>query len=193
MLTGLHPAGPDRPRAPWTDSPQHAGQPATRPPCCLPSAALGGCQRTQSGLGRALEALRVQCLAGGGGAARLFGLGEICPDVYCTSMGGPASLPSGRLLHSRRCCFDGIPGTEAKMPSGRAWLHSPHKSVQGWACPPLNIESRPPWPSSSSGAPGLHPPSDQGARSCVSSREAGADLPLLLCPPHSEICGPLGP
>lgn len=56
---GLHPAGPDRLQAPWTN--WGSGMLGS-----LPSLLPALCPQAQSSPGRALEALRVWCMVGGG-------------------------------------------------------------------------------------------------------------------------------
>lgn len=106
--------------------------------------------------------------------------------------GGPQPSPS----QDNSCTIDNdVRMVESEGKTSSSWLHSPHKSVQRWACPHLSVKcsrpnSMPLWPSFSSGTPSPTP-TFYGGQSLSPQPEAG--FPLLLCLPSPwGLCGPWG-
>lgn len=94
-------------------------------PRCLPSAVLGCCQRAQSGLGKAWEALHVWGMGGGrgGGAAWLSVCREELQTRLLHGQGSPAIPISRQFLHYRPEWWNLRPHHPDLAPP-------PHKSMQ---------------------------------------------------------------
>lgn len=114
--------------------------------------------------------------------------GEELQTCLLHGQGSPATPISRQFLHYRPEWWNLRPHHPDLAPS-------PHKSVQGQACPPLAIKgSRPDSRRHGSLLASAAPPSTLHVLRVGSprlpSQRAGSDLPLHLCPPHR---GPLWP